>query len=55
MTHYFKKTTRKRKGKVIYRCDRCDSESLFAAGTTDAQANQYIATMYPKFHCIVKN
>lgn len=55
MTHHFKKTTRIIKGKVVWRCENCDSECVFSEGTTEHQANEFIAVAYPKLLCMRAN
>lgn len=55
MKHHFKKTKRLLKGKVVWLCERCQSECVFKPGTTELEANQFIEVAYPKMVCMQIN
>lgn len=42
-------------GMFIWVCERCDSECVFKAGTTELEANQFIELAYPKLLCMQVN
>jgi len=52
--HYFKlvvKHDRDKKGFNIWKCERCDSEVMFAKSRTQTGVNQIMAI---RMHCIAK-
>ena len=55
MTHGFKKTTRKVKGKTVWRCNNCDSECVFDENTSEGDVNRFITAAYPKLICVKAN